>query len=116
MNSDTDDPKADDVYSERTYVRSTSDNDFMEQCSIRITADNSPMSLSRVYGLLATLMMVPVAARSTVTSVDELAVELGFRNVPVSSIDRLCRKLAQTTEIATVSALHVGDGRPVFKN
>lgn len=107
MNTGADGPQDEDVYSARTYAGTASDNKLIEHCSIRIAAENSPLTLARIYGLLATLTMVPCASRSVVVSVDELAVEFEFRDVLYSSIDRLCRKLAQTTEIVAVSPLRV---------
>jgi hypothetical protein len=107
MSTSVNDPEEEDVYSANTYIGAASTNKLEGHCSIRVTAENSPLTLSRIYGLLATLTIVPSASRSTIMSVDELAVTLDFRDVSYSSIDRLCRKLAQITEIASVSTLPI---------
>ena len=103
MNTGADGPQQEDVYSARTYAGTASGSKLIEHCSIRVVAENSPLTLARIYGLLATLTIVPSTSRSVVVSVDELAVEFEFCDVPYSSIDRLCRKLAQTSEIVAVS-------------
>lgn len=111
MNADAKNPDNEDVYSTRTYIDAASTKDLVESCSIRLTAENSPLTLSRVYGLLATLTVVPFTSRTTIVSVDELAVELEFCDVSTSLIDRLCRKLRQTTEVAAVSTSDPCRGR-----
>lgn len=110
MNNGIDDPEEEDVYSAKTYANAASGTKLVEHCSIHVAAENSPLTLSRIFGLLATLTIVPSASRSTIVNVDELAVDLEFCDVPLSCIDRLCRKLAQTTEIVVVSASPVDCG------
>lgn len=105
MSPGNDNPDKEDVYSAKTYAGTGPRNLLVEHCSVRVAAENSPLALSRIYGLLATLAIVPSISRSTIVNVNELAVELEFCDVPFSSIDRLCRKLTQTTEIIAVSTL-----------
>ena len=107
MNADVDDRVEEDVYSSRTYIDADSSG-VPGNFSIRVAAENSPLSLSRIFGLLATLTIVPSASRSKIMNVDELAVELDFCGIPHSAIDRFCRKLNQTTEIVAVSTSRDG--------
>ena len=96
-------PTQDGVYSAKTNIGAGSAIERVEHCSIRITAENTPLSLARIYGLLATLMIVPRKSRSVVVGDAVLEVEFVFRDVSFSTIDRFLRKLNQTTEIIAIA-------------
>ena len=87
-----------DVYGIRTYRVPDSDNAVLKRWSVRVGVERSPPSLSRVFGLLATLNIVPVSVRSMLPDDGTLEVEIGFANIAAATADRLCRKIQQLTE------------------
>ncbi len=87
-----------DVYGVRTYRVPDSDNAVLRCWSVRVGVERSPLSLSRVFGLLATLNIVPVSVRSVLSDDETLEIEIGFANIAAATADRLCRKIQQLTE------------------
>lgn len=87
-----------DVYGVRTYRVLDSDDAVLKCWSVRVGVERSPLSLSRVFGLLATLDIVPVSVRSVLPDDETLELEIGFANIAAATADRLCRKLQQLTE------------------
>ena len=87
-----------DVYGVRTYRVPDSDNAVLRFWSVRVGVERSPLSLPRVFGLLATLNIVPVSVRSVLPDDDTLEIEIGFANIAAATADRLCRKIQQLTE------------------
>lgn len=87
-----------DVYSVQTYRVSNPENTVLKRWSVRVSVERSPLSLSRVFGLLATLNTVPASIRSMGPDDETLEIEIGFTDIAAETADRLCRKVQQLTE------------------
>ncbi len=91
--------RSDDVYSSQTYVRFDAKAPTLAQWSLRVSLENSPMSLARVYDILATLYLVPDSTHSIVHTNGRLELELGFERISAVFADHLSRKVTQLSEI-----------------
>lgn len=101
-----------DVYGVQTYRVSDSENAILRRWSVRVGVERSPLSLSRVFGLLATLNTVPVSVRSVLPDDETLEVEIGFANIAAATADRLCRKIQQLTETIRWSVVQADPKQP----
>ena len=75
-----------------------------ETRTVSVATDATSSALARIFILLATLSLVPVATRSARSEQDFIDLRLSFENVGELQIDRLCRKLLQLTETVSVDA------------
>jgi hypothetical protein len=66
---------------------------FLERC---------PTALSRAFGLMCTLDLVPASASTALADEDAIRLDLHFVSAPVGRIDLLRRKLAQLIECLEV--------------
>ena len=73
-------------------------------CTVSVVSDATSNVLARIYGLLATLSLVPVTARSSKSTENLIRLQMNFKAVGESRIDLLCRKLLQLTETNSVVA------------
>lgn len=91
----------DHVYADkpRDYL-ATSDSGLHE---IRVVTDAMPTALARIFGLLATMSLVPFSTSSSVSSDDTVSLSIKLRSVDPSTIDLLVRKISQVTEIRNVT-------------
>lgn len=69
---------------------------------INVTAEVSPMSLSRIFGLTGTLSLVPAVSTTAVRSDDLMEVQLEFPCADARQLDLLHRKFEQLTETVSV--------------
>ena len=72
--------------------------------TVSVVTDATSSALARIFVLLATLSLVPVATRSASSEQDSIDLRLSFENVGELRIDLLCRKLLQLTETISVDA------------
>ena len=72
--------------------------------TVSVVTDATSSALARIFVLLATLSLVPVATRSGSSQQDAIDLRLSFENVGELRIDLLCRKLLQLTETISVAA------------
>ena len=72
--------------------------------TVSIVTGATSSALARIFVLLATLGLVPVATRSASSEQDSIGLQLSFANVAESRLDLLCRKLFQLTETISVDA------------
>lgn len=70
--------------------------------TVSVITDATSGALARIFSLLATLALVPVATSSTSSDQDSIDLHLSFAYVAEIRIDRLCRKLLQLTETISV--------------
>ena len=75
-----------------------------ETRTVSVVTDATSSALARIFILLATLSLVPVATRSAISEQDFIGLRLSFESVGELQIDRLCRKLLQLTETLSVDA------------
>ena len=101
-----------DVYGVRTYRVSDSEDAVLKRWSVRVGVERSPLSLARVFGLLASLNTVPVSIRSTLPDDETLELEIGFANIAAATADRLCRKIQQLTETVQWSVVQADPKQP----
>ena len=73
--------------------------------TVSVVTDATSSALARIFVLLATLSLVPVATRSAISEQDFIDLRLSFKNVGEPRIDLLCRKLLQLTETVSVDAM-----------
>ncbi len=87
-------PGSEDFYSARSTVVDFeyADSDF------EMTLDACPTALARVFGLLSTFSVVPVANTVESTDDDAVAVHLRLSNIETSRLDLLHRNFSQLTE------------------
>lgn len=72
---------------------------LLDNWSISVIVEKSPLSLARVYGFLATLNTVPLSTRSTLQGDDAMVINLSFVDIDAITADRICRKVSQLTEM-----------------
>ena len=91
----------DDVYADiRRDYQATSDTRLHE---IRVVTDAMPTALARVFGLLATMSVVPFSTSSSVGNDDTVRLSINLRGVDPLTIDLLVRKITQVTETRKVT-------------
>ena len=66
--------------------------------TVALSVECSPMTLSRVYGLIGTISMVPALSRTTTNDDGIIDVVIEFSNPDARKFELLCRKLSQLTE------------------
>ncbi len=76
----------------------------LETRTVSVVTAATPSALARIFVLLATLNLVPVATRSAIREPGAIHLRLSFENVGESRIDLLRRKLFQLTETVRVDA------------
>ena len=84
-------------------VSASADIQYRTQ-TVSVVTDATSGSLARIFALLATLSLMPVATRSASSRQEVIDLRLSFANVDALRIDRLCRKLLQLTETISVDA------------
>ena len=92
-----------DVYSSVPLTGSSASDYAANEITIRLAVENSPMSLSRVFGLIGTVFIVPVSSGTSQREDGAIEVQLDFSDADPRKIDLLCRKLSQLTETASLS-------------
>ncbi len=73
--------------------------------TVSVVTDATSSALARIFVLLATLSLVPVATHSASSEQDFINLRLSFANIGERRIDLLCRKLLQLTETVSVEAM-----------
>ena len=72
--------------------------------TVSVVTDATSGSLARIFVLLATLSLIPVATSSASSEQHCICLRLSFAKVDEVRIDLLCRKLLQLTETISVDA------------
>lgn len=99
MSKQTDLTDQADVYSESPQTEAGSPSSSVAMCRLKLSVECSPLALSRVFGLLGTISMVPALSRTTMTDNEIIDVFIEFVDADAHKLDLLCRKLSQLTEI-----------------
>ncbi len=84
----------------------------LSAAGITLILDRTPAALARVYGLLCTVDLLPVASCCVYCDDDSVRLDLAFESVSGSRFERLVRKLAQLTECLEVR--HTSSHRVAF--
>ena len=74
----------------------------LPEAGITVMLERTPVALTRVYALLCTVDLMPVASCSVDCGEDVIRLDLTFESVPGSRFGMLVRKLAQLTECLEV--------------
>lgn len=98
----------DDVYSATPHSRDDKTGSPAGRYAIRLTIEQSPMALSRVFGLIGTVSMVPSRSRTSKYD-DVIDVFLELKSDDARKLDRLCRKLNQLTETVSLQVTDSSD-------
>jgi len=88
-----------DVYSKTPLAESGVTLAPLAHPSIALSLECSPLTLSRVYGLVGTVSMVPTLSRTTIGDDGIIDIFIEFADVDARKFELLCRKLNQLTEI-----------------
>lgn len=91
-----------DVYSDTRRSTDDTTGSSAGRYSIRLTIEHSPMALSRVFGLIGTVSMVPALSRTSREDNDVINVFLEFPGTDPHKLDLLCRKLNQLTDTVSL--------------
>lgn len=87
-----------DVYSHTPQSKAEKNDFSADRYAIRLTIECSPMALSRVFGLIGTVSMVPALSQTSREADEVIDVILEFLGTDPHKLDLLCRKLNQLTE------------------
>lgn len=94
-----------DVYSETPRTTTDKTAGPAGHYAISVTVEYSPMALSRVFGLIGMVSMVPALSRiSHISKGDDEIIDvfLEFSSAHPHKFDLLCRKLNQLTETVSL--------------
>lgn len=91
-----------DVYSETPQSTADQTGSPTICYALRLTIEHSPMALSRVFGLIGSISMVPSLSRTSKEDDKVIDVFLEFMSADAHKLDLLCRKLNQLTETVSL--------------
>ncbi|MEX0827984.1 MAG: hypothetical protein WD005_03425 [Haliea sp.] len=91
-----------DVYSDAPQSTTGKTGSTTGRYAIRLTVEHSPMALSRVFGLIGSVSMVPALSRTSKEGDEVIDVFLEIMSADAHKLDLLCRKLHQLTETVSL--------------
>lgn len=87
-----------DVYSQTPQIATDEAATPGTTHSIHLSVEYSPLALTRVFGLIGTVSMVPVLSRTRSRDDEVIDILLEFSEADPRKLDLLCRKLGQLLE------------------
>lgn len=96
-------PRHRDVYTEVPLTSPPASDFTATELTFRLTVENSPMSLGRVFGLLGTISLVPNSSVTSIGREETIGVQLTFAGDEPRKLDSLSRKLSQLTEMVSLA-------------
>lgn len=87
-----------DVYSANTNASAPAADVRLRKCIFKISAEDSTTSLSRIFGLLCTLSIIPASTKSRRRDNETLELMLIFEDLRMSTADRLERMISRLPE------------------
>lgn len=87
-----------DVYNQTSPITADKLASAEGRQAVNLSIERSPVALSRLFGLIGTVSMVPARSGISTGDGDVIEVELVFADTDLRKFDLLCRKLDQLTE------------------